>query len=110
MGTIYCLVAVIPGFHAWLKQKSSLRFCFFFNDLKYLGSRLALVNLYSIKCLELTTTKPSSSAFLLCVAYCTAVAQSCSACQSDSETHPINLKLGSEMFQNDTCFINFMQQ
>lgn len=66
------------------------------------------MNLYSIKCLELTTTKPSCSAFLLCVAYCTAGAQSCSACQSDSETHPINLKLGSEMFQNDTCFI--MQQ
>lgn len=84
---------MIPGFHAWLKQKSSLRFCFFFNDLKYLGSIFALVNLYPIKCLELTTTKPSSSAFLLCVAYCTAIAQSCLAFQSDSETHPINLKL-----------------
>lgn len=55
---------MIPGFHAWLKQKSALKVWFFFNVLKYLGSRLALVNLRSIKRLELTSTKTSSSAFV----------------------------------------------
>lgn len=51
------------------KKKSALSFWIFLNDLKYPDSRLALVNSCSIKCLELTTTKPCPSAFLFSCAW-----------------------------------------
>lgn len=69
---------------------------FFFNDLKYLGSRLALVDLCSIKCFELTTTKTCRSAFLLSRVWLFVLLwhkQSYSAFSSDSDTHPTNLQL-----------------
>lgn len=66
---------------------------FFFNDLKYLGSRLALVNLCSIKCFELL----KHVAVLFCGVVWLFVLlwhrQRCSAVPSDSDTYPVNLQL-----------------